>query len=62
MYSGSNAWGNSVTFGKVITGTLNGGGIDISLATMNGTITVRQSETKASTPAAPRSRKPSARR
>ncbi len=28
--------------GKSITGTLNGGGVDITLATMNGTITVRQ--------------------
>lgn len=37
--------------GKVITGTLNGGGIDISLATMNGTITVRQSDGKAPAPA-----------
>jgi len=30
--------------GKSITGTLNGGGVDISLATMNGSITVRQSD------------------
>jgi hypothetical protein len=28
--------------GKMITGTLNGGGIDISLSSMNGTITLRQ--------------------
>ena len=41
--------------GKVITGTLNGGGIDISLATMNGTITVRQSDGKAAAPATPKS-------
>lgn len=32
------AWGG----GKSITGTLNGGGIDISLSSMNGTITLRQ--------------------
>jgi hypothetical protein len=30
--------------GKSIVGTLNGGGIDISLATMNGTITLRQTK------------------
>ena len=30
--------------GKTITGTLNGGGIDIQLASMNGTITVRQTK------------------
>jgi hypothetical protein len=33
-------WGG----GKSITGTLNGGGIDIQLSTMNGTITLRQSK------------------
>ena len=42
--------------GKVISGTLNGGGVDITLATMNGTITVRQSDSKAPAPApAPKS-------
>ncbi|MBI3885539.1 MAG: DUF4097 family beta strand repeat protein [Opitutae bacterium] len=30
--------------GKSITGTLNGGGVEISLASMNGTVTVRQSK------------------
>jgi hypothetical protein len=30
--------------GKSISGTLNGGGVDITLATMNGTITVRQAK------------------
>lgn len=30
--------------GKSIVGTLNGGGVDISLATMNGTITLRQTK------------------
>lgn len=30
--------------GKSITGTLNGGGVDIQLSTMNGTITLRQSK------------------
>ncbi len=30
--------------GKTVTGTLNGGGIDISLSSMNGTITLRQSK------------------
>lgn len=30
--------------GKTITGTLNGGGVDISLSTMNGTITLRQAK------------------
>ena len=33
-------WGG----GKSITGTLNGGGIDISLSSMNGTITLRQAK------------------
>jgi hypothetical protein len=28
--------------GKSVIGTLNGGGVDIQLATMNGTITLRQ--------------------
>lgn len=34
------SWGG----GKSITGTLNGGGIDISLSSMNGTITLRQAK------------------
>lgn len=39
--------GNSAGFsvgGKSVTGTLNGGGVDISLASMNGTVTVRQTK------------------
>lgn len=34
--------GRSPVVGKSITGTLNGGGVDIQLSTMNGTITLRQ--------------------
>jgi hypothetical protein len=36
--------GRNPAFGKSITGTLNGGGIDISLSSMNGTITLRQAK------------------
>lgn len=35
---------NSGLAGKNITGTLNGGGVDIQLSTMNGSITVRQAK------------------
>ena len=33
-----------ITGGKVITGTLNGGGVDIKISTMNGEIKLRQSQ------------------
>ena len=33
-----------ITGGKVVTGTLNGGGVDIKVSTMNGEITLRQSK------------------
>jgi hypothetical protein len=36
--------GSSITGGKTVTGTLNGGGPDISISTMNGTITIRQAK------------------
>lgn len=36
--------GRSAPAGKSIVGTLNGGGVDIQLSTMNGTITLRQSK------------------
>jgi hypothetical protein len=35
-----------VTGGKLVTGTLNGGGPEIAVATMNGDVTLRQSEAK----------------
>jgi hypothetical protein len=31
-----------MTGGKLVTGTLNGGGVDIKVSTMNGEITLRQ--------------------
>ncbi|SDR93582.1 DUF4097 family beta strand repeat-containing protein [Opitutus sp. GAS368] len=34
----------TITGGKVVTGTLNGGGVDIKLSSMNGEITLRQSK------------------
>ena len=33
-----------ITGGKLVTGTLNGGGVDIKISTMNGEITLRQSK------------------
>jgi hypothetical protein len=33
-----------ITGGKLVTGTLNGGGIDIKVSTMNGEITLRQTK------------------
>lgn len=33
-----------ITGGKVVTGTLNGGGVDIKISTMNGEITLRQTK------------------
>ena len=33
-----------ITGGKIVTGTLNGGGVDIKVSTMNGEITLRQSK------------------
>jgi hypothetical protein len=41
--------------GKVVSGTLNGGGVDIKISTMNGEITLRQSS--AGTPSAPTAEK-----
>ena len=35
-----------VTGGKLVTGTLNGGGPEITVATMNGDVTLRQIEAK----------------
>ena len=35
-----------VTGGKLVTGTLNGGGPEISITTMNGDVTLRQLEAK----------------
>ncbi len=34
----------SITGGKVVSGTLNGGGVDIKISTMNGEITLRQTK------------------
>lgn len=36
----------TITGGKLVTGTLNGGGPEISVATMNGDVTLRQAEAK----------------
>ena len=36
----------TLTGGKLVTGTLNGGGPEISVATMNGDVTLRQLEKK----------------
>ena len=33
-----------ITGGKLVTGTLNGGGVDIKVSTMNGEITLRQTK------------------
>jgi hypothetical protein len=34
----------SISGGKVVSGTLNGGGPEIQIATMNGTITLRKTQ------------------
>ena len=36
----------TISGGKLVTGTLNGGGPEISVATMNGDVTLRQLEAK----------------
>ena len=35
-----------MTGGKIVTGTLNGGGAEIRIATMNGDVTLRRIEPK----------------
>jgi len=34
----------AITGGKVVSGTLNGGGVDIKISSMNGEITLRQAK------------------
>ncbi|HEY4245684.1 MAG TPA: DUF3016 domain-containing protein [Lacunisphaera sp.] len=40
-----------ITGGKLVSGTLNGGGVDIKISTMNGQITLRRTNPTATTPA-----------
>src|SRR6185312_7467978 len=47
-----------ITGGKLVSGTLNGGGVDIKISTMNGEITLRRTESAATTMTGPKTESP----